>query len=92
MILHKLLYCGKLFGGASFETARVVEDKSRQGAKADLIIYIVQTALPVMRTSEHPAKATLRETHLALAFNRLEIDPIRAKNRKHSNTTYMAGQ
>ena len=56
MILYKLLYCGKLFGGASFETARVVEDKSRQGAKADLIIYIVQTALPVMRTSEHQQK------------------------------------
>jgi hypothetical protein len=35
---------------------------------------------------------TLQETHIALAFNRLQIDSIRAKNRKHSNMTYLASQ
>jgi hypothetical protein len=45
-----------------------------------------------MWTSEDPEKVTLQDTHIALAFNRLQIDSIRAKNHKQSNTTYLASQ
>jgi len=70
-----------------------VKDKSGTRGKADLVINVMQTALPAMQKVSTASKVILQKTHLALAFYRLQVNSIRAKNHSQSsNKTHLVSQ